>query len=272
MKKIIFMLVGFIMCSCSQAETKDAKSASVIKLLQKEKPVQICNQIIYGDINFAAAGTPVMAGTQLLQNVVESNIVFANCIFFGEISANSTYEKAPVITKFNGNVIFYNCDFRGNVNFDNAVVCGKLDFQKSKFRENASFNNMYVETKTSYFSEVEAEKKFSMVYSTFLGNLFFINASFADNFTMQETVVNEKLMFTNAKSASTDLGKISVRGRSLFNYSDMGGVSFMSARFYDDVEMKDIKYSKVEFEKSSFYGRVLVNDTVSLENAYILKR
>ncbi len=112
----------------------------------------------------------------MLQCEINVNLFFSNCIFIGKVSSEGTYKTLPVHSCFKNNLVFFACDFRDEVDFSNSVVFGMVNFNKSIFSEKTSFNNMVAWSKDSYFSEIKAEKEFSMVYASFLGNLYFMDA------------------------------------------------------------------------------------------------
>jgi uncharacterized protein YjbI with pentapeptide repeats len=235
------------------------KASEIIKLVKKGKPVQIVNKIIFGDLDFSTAGDPFVKNANVYQNEVQSNIYFDGCTFIGKVTANGKRGKAAVQSCFNNNLGFVGCDFRGEVDFDGAVVFGTVNFGRSIFREKANFSNMAVWAKESYFSEMKAEKEFLMIYTSFLGSLFFPDAGFDGNVSFQETSVKGKLIFNNsafAGRAGFDL--IEVYGSAFFNYATFAKTAdFLQSRFLSAVHFVKTTFSdQANFEKATFYDSV----------------
>ncbi|MCQ2959861.1 MAG: pentapeptide repeat-containing protein [Bacteroidales bacterium] len=263
--KIILFFLGIVISSCSHAEQKEIKASEFMKDLRKGKSVSIANKIIIDDVDFTSIENLQLLSNSQLQNVVEGNIFFSNCVFMGNITSNGMKDNFPIQTKFCNNLIFTNCDFRGDVNFENAVVQGNVNFNKAKFRKNASFNNFSVWSKDSYFSEIESEGDLYMIYASFYGNLYMMDGNFQKNISMQNAVVNGKFMANGWQCLqSAEFDMISVRGRAIFNYSNFGKeASFIQARFFDDVDFVGTTHeNSVNFEGAYFYGKLNLGDVV----------
>ena len=254
----------FLTCfGCHGADKKEMKASEIIKLVKKGKPVQLVNKIILDDLDFTADNKPFVLNANMLRSEIQSNIYFDGCVFLGRVTSNGKQGKTPVQSCFRNNLTFVGCDFRGEVDFDGAVVFGTVNFGRSTFRENASFNNMAVWTKDSYFSEMKAEKDFLMVYATFSGNLFFPDAAFEGNASFQETSVKGKLVFNNcafAGRAGFDL--IEVNGSAFFNYARFEKrADFSSSRFMFTADFVQTAFgNEANFEKASFMNKVNFED------------
>jgi len=177
----------------------------------------------------------------------------------GKVTSNSKLGKISVQSCFRNNLGFVGCDFRGEVDFDGAVVFGVVNFGRSVFRENANFSNMSVWAKESYFSEMKADKNFLMVYSSFLGSLYFPTAVFDGIASFQETSVKGKLIFNNCifgERAGFDL--IEVNGSAFFNYAVFAKTAdFIRSRFMYTADFVKTNFSHSgNFEKTSFMNLV----------------
>jgi len=231
---LLFIVVSFIFSTCSSIEKKEIKASYIINLLKKGKHVHFYNKIIIDDLDFSKSSEPFLVSAHSLQTEIKSNIFFSNCIFLGKVTSNGKWRgNANVKSCFRNNLIFFDCDFRGEVNFSETVVYGLLNFSKSTFRENSDFSGMNVLSKDAYFSEIKVEKRFSMIYSLFADNLYVISSTFADNVSFQETTVNGKFILNNSvfqKRPGFDLMKIN--GKAYFNYTKFeDGVNFSGTRF-----------------------------------------
>lgn len=266
--KSLLLCLGVFISSCSHAEQREIKSSDFMKDLKKGKSITVVNKIILDDVNFSSTENYQIVGTQI-QNVIEGNVCFLNCIFMGDVMAGSVYEKLPVSTRFNNNLVFTNCDFRGNVSFDNAVVMGTVNFNKAKFLKPTSFINLMAWAKDSYFSEIEAESHVVFDYASFAGNFYCMDGKFKEIFSLQNVSINGKLMANGLLcSKLAEFDGISVRQSSLFNYSKFEIMpSFIKARFYDDVSFVDVQVpDDGDFLKDSeayFFGKLMYKDSVT---------
>ena len=252
---IICTLFVFNCCACNGAEKKEMKASEIIKLLKKGKPVQIVNKIILDDLDFSAGNKPFILNANMLQCEIQSNIFFNNCVFMGKVTSNGIHGKTSVQSCFRNNLVFEGCDFRKEVNFDGAIVFGMINFGRSVFRDDVSFNNMAVWAKDSYFSEMKAEKNFSMIYASIQGNMFFPDAHFSGNASFQETSVKGKLIFNNsvfAERAGFDL--MEVTGSAFFNYAEFAKTAnFSRTRFLHTADFVKTSFeNQADFEKASF--------------------
>ena len=250
----------FLICfGCHGAEKKEIKASEIIKLVQTGKPVQLVNKIIIDDLDFTADSKPFALNANMFRCEVQSSIYFEGCVFLGRVTSNGKRGKTQVQTCFRNNLTFVDCDFRGEVDFDGAVVFGMINFGRSVFRENVSFNNMAVWAKDSYFSEMKVEKDFMMIYTAFSGNLFLPDAVFNGNASFQETSVKGKLIFNNcifAERAGFDL--MEVYGSAFFNYAKfVKTADFSSSRFMFTADFVQTDFgSQANFEKASFMHKV----------------
>ena len=254
---VTIALFAATFCSCFAADrTKTQVQASTIMSnVKKGKPVHLVNKIIMGDLDFTDVAKHHILNANMLQCDVQSNILFENCIFMGKVTANGKRGNTAIQTRFMSNLIFTGCDFRGVVDFDNATVFGMVNFSRTTFREDASFNNLAAWAKDSYFSEMKAEKRFTMIYASFAGNLTFLNAAFAGVASFQETSTNGKLVFNNSvfnERAGFDM--MQTLGNAFFNYTRFEKFTdFSQSRFFGVVEFLNANFEQnANFVKTKF--------------------
>ncbi|MCL2072732.1 MAG: pentapeptide repeat-containing protein [Marinilabiliaceae bacterium] len=245
MYRFVFLIVtSFVFLTCKGTEKKEINASSIISELKKGNHIHYHDKIIVDDLNFSTVSEPFLMSAAAFQQEIKSNIFFSDCIFLGKVSSNGKKDKMSIKSRFNNNVIFINCDFRDEVDFSEAIFYGLLNFSKSKFSENATFDAMTVWSKDAYFSEMKAEKRFSMVYSLFADNLYFISASFADRVSFQETTVNGKFMCNNCifkNRAEFDLMKIN--GKAFFNYAAFEDrANFLGIRKLEEIDFINTKF------------------------------
>lgn len=273
MRRLLLLLIPVLMVvSCNGADRKEMNASEIVKLLKSGKDVQLVGRIIMDDLDFTVADEPFALNAGLSQCEINSNIFFSDCIFIGKVTSNGKKGQTAIQSRFNKNLVFLDCDFRGEVDFGQSVVFGMVNFSKSIFRENANFNNMSVWSKDSYFSEIKAEKVFSMIYTSFLGNLYFINAKFQQKATFQEMSVKGSLSFNNAvfeERAGFDL--METGGSAFFNYAVFEkNANFSFSRFLHTADfIKTTFKEKGNFEKAYFLNTVRFEE-VDMENSLIL--
>ena len=258
----LFFVSLLFFISCSAATKKDMNASEIVRLLQKGGDVQIADKIIWDDLDFSNAKKLKAVSPGLLQADVEGNVFFVNCVFMGKVTSLGKKGTLPVCTRFKSNLVFFECDFRGEVDFSSAIVYGAVNFCKSTFREKANFDQIAVWSKDSYFSEMKAEKEFSMIYSVVKGNLYFLNAAFAGRTSFQEIGVDGKLIFNNSvfkEKASFDL--MSVREAAAFNYTTFEkGADFSSSRF-----LRTVGFVNANFVETGRFNKTYFLDAVNFE-------
>ncbi len=267
-QKYVLIALCVLLSSCAQAkDSKEIHASSFMKDLKKGKNVEIANKIILDDVDFTSIEKLQMLSANQIQNVVEGNVCFINCIFMGKVTATGKYKSVDVQTKFNNNVIFENCDFRGDVSFDNAVVTGSVNFQQAKFRKAASFINLMAWTKEAYFSEIEAEEDINFIYATFNGSVYMRNAIFQKSVSFQGMTVQGQFAASGMKCAqSAEFDMLTVGQRAIFNYSTFEKQpTFIQARFHDDAEFVGITLQNLNevFENTYVGGKLLVGESVA---------
>lgn len=235
---IVLLCFCVLFSSCTHAQTQEIKASEIVKLLKKGKNVEFANKIILNDLNFTEIENLQMLSSSQMQNVVESNIFFVNCVFMGNVVTNGTYKSVAVQTKFNNNLVFQNCDFRGKVDFENTVVIGRLCFNKAKFRFDALLNNMTIYAKDSYLSEIEAEGKMQLINSSFAGNLYLMDCSFQNGVSLQNATIAGKLLANGMKSTKTaEFDMMTVGNTANFNYSTFdSNPTFIQTHFTQGAE------------------------------------
>ncbi|MDR2927021.1 MAG: pentapeptide repeat-containing protein [Cytophagaceae bacterium] len=265
MKHIVSFFICFVLlASCSAAEKKEMKASDVIKLLKNGKHIHFHDKIITDDLCFANAAEPFLISANTLQSEIGGNIFFSNCIFLGKVTSTQKVGQTTARSAFRNNLIFIDCDFRGEVDFAEATVNGIVNFSKSTFHENATFNGMAVWAKDSYFSEIKAEKRFSAVYSQFMGNLHIIAAEFADRVSFQETSVKGKFVLNNSHfSSRAAFDMMETNGSAFFNYVAFAdNVNFSNARF-----MNSVDFIKTIFGKTPTFDNAYFLSAIRVETA-----
>ncbi len=240
--RVLLVAAGVVLASCGEAKNDaEVKASDVLAQISKDKSVEVVGKIVWDDVDFASVGDLQLIGTSVAQRRIGVNVVFVDCVFMGKVSATGTMDadgtKVAVQTKFAENVLFVGCDFRAEVNMDNALCVGNLSFDGCTFREKASMNGLEVMGRSASFRKVVAEKSFSLIYSKFAGNVTMSEAKFAAKLSMQEATVGERLFAPSMVTSKADFGLLWVQKNAVFNYCDFAaGVNFDNARFDGDLE------------------------------------
>jgi hypothetical protein len=255
---VLLLAVIFTFSECSASEKKEIKASSILEQIKKGNHIHFNDKIIVDDLNFSDSAEPFIFSTSALQTEIKSNIFFSNCIFLGKVTANEKKSNIPVRCKFNNNLIFFNFDFRDEVNFNGAIVFG-MNFSKSTFREKTDFNNIAVWAKDSYFQEINAEKEFTLINALIFGNLYFQNSVFKGKTSFQSASVKGTLMFnycTFEENAGLDL--METGGDAFFNHVQFAKwTNFSWSRFMNTTNFANAIFeNKATFEKTIFLNTV----------------
>jgi len=225
-----FLLVVLLALTSCFGENA-VKAEDIIKKLEKGESVEMKDAVVEGVLDFSNLGKLSPVGISMFEARVKANFFCLRCVFKEKVVA----QKNNARTRFDGNVIFLESEFQKDVNFSNAVIYGTINFTKSVFKENAIFNQMAVWSKDSYFSEITANKKFSLDAASFQGNLSFFDAKFLGSFSLQEVSVWGTLQSSNANfDGKTDFAMLKTGNRAIFHY----------AKFKYEPNFSDIKVER----------------------------
>jgi len=229
-----FLLVIMLVFTSCFGETT-VKASDIIKKLEKGEPVEIKDAVVEGVLDFSSVGKLSPVSTEMHEARVNANVFFLRCVFKEKVVA----QKNNAYTRFDGNVIFLESEFQKDADFSNAVIFGTLNFAKSVFKENAIFNMMAVWAKDSYFSEITANKKFSLDATFFHGNLSFFESKFLGNFSLQEVFILGILQSVSADfGGKTDFAMLRTGNRAIFHYAKFKTApDFSESKFAEKPEM-----------------------------------
>jgi predicted transcriptional regulator with HTH domain len=221
-----FLLAILLALTSCFGETA-VKAGDIIKKLEKGESVEMKDAIVEGVLDFSSVGKLSPVGPAMLEARVKASFFCLRCVFKEKVVAQKTNAR----TRFDGNVIFLESEFQKDVDFTNAVIYGTVNFAKSVFKENAIFYQMAVWSKDSYFSEITANKKFSLDASFFQGNLSFFDSKFLSSFSLQEVFVLGTL-----QGSKTDFG-----GKTDFAMLKAGRAIFRAVKFKYEPDFLGIK-------------------------------
>ena len=260
---ILCLFFPFLLTSCQGATKKEIYASEIVKLINKGEPIQFYDRIILNDLDFSDAKDAHFLSISSIQKPVRSNIFFINCVFMGKVLAAGMYEKMQKVVSFEKNVTFFNCDFRGEVNFESAVFNGGTDFSRSVFRDKTSFNEITAFGRRNQFSEIVSESSFNMINALIHGNINFTNTKFQSNASFQSMTVNT-LQFSNVSfEKNVDFSNTVVYKNSFFNYVVYNGdLSFPFSKFYGEADFLNSSFEqKADFSGSFYYGKTRFNNS-----------
>lgn len=256
MKKTLLFFYSLLMfiSSCSAGNTSSVsggiKAGQLIKTINKGKPILIKDMIIMDDLDFTLVTNHEIFSSSLETARTDVPVTFLNCIFMGKVITNGTESGRQVRVNFGRNLTFEACDFRQEVNFDNVIVDGEVNFTGATFREPARFNNVHFKGKNNWFTAVTSEKNFSMQEALINGSFDFFKAHANGKLSFQSTEFNGVARFSDLECNGTcDLSLVRFRDDALFTYSN----------FSDDFRMAN----------AIILGRLDLNSCEFQTNAYL---
>lgn len=265
MKKILLLLFSLTLfiSSCSAGNTDSVsggvKAGQLIKTINKGKPILIKDMIITDDLDFTLIVNHEIFSSSLETARTDVSVTFLNCIFMGKVSANGTESGRQVRVHFGHSLTFEACDFRQEVNFDNIIVEGEVNFTGATFREPARFNNVHFKGKSNWFTAVTSEKNFSMQEALISGSFDFFKAHTNGKLSFQSAEFNGVARFSDLEADGTcDFSLVRFRDDALFTYSNFSG----DLRIANTMILGRLDLNSCEFQanaylsESRFFGPV----------------
>jgi uncharacterized protein YjbI with pentapeptide repeats len=286
-------LLSALFLSCTQSvpatDREEIKASSIIKMLNKEKEVNLTNKIIVGDLDFSKVEFNAVVHSSLVQSVIKSPVSFLNCQFTGKVYCTSNVEGITYQSVFLQNLIFNICEFDNVVDFQSSTVFGNVSFAGSQFKEQALFNSFYSHAKASYFGQIVVDKDFSMQDALFLGSCDFFKAHFKSNANFQGSRFDGAFIFNSVQcDLRSDFSKVRFNNNCAFNYTVFTGIArfnqlsvlgladflqtkfandafFTNCLFYDVCKFNEAKIaSAFDFTSTSFYRSAPILDNIEM--------
>lgn len=275
MKKLFLSaaILLFVFTSCKAGDGTDLNngisSSKIIKSIDKGKPVILQGLIISDDLDFTQVGECSIFSTSHRIAEVNVPVTFLKCIFLGKVKTNGTVDNSSITTQFGSNVTFEGCDFRGEVDFSNAIIDGQVNFTGAIFRENATFNNLTIKGRDTYFTSFSSEKAFNMQEASIGGNIDFFKGKSKAKLSFQGTDFTGSARFSDMEcDGKVDFSLTTFRSNVMFTY----------AKFNNEFRMSDIRCDgncdlvSVTFAanawicNSFFHGKVNISNTEAKAN------
>ena len=282
-KLLIILCLGICFVSCSKAQgdkgptMKEYQAKEITKLINKGKAVLIANAIIKGDLDLSDVEDTDMTGPNTFTAHVSTSIYFQSCVFLGDVKGNGYKDikgkKIPIKARFSRDVQFMDCDFRKNVDFNDAEFQACFNLSKSVFRGEAQFNNILCLGQKNQWWEIEADSTFMMCGSTFRGDLNMMDAQFKQDASLQGINVNNLQISNLQTGGKLDLSSSNINGFLIFNYGNCtvevylsycrfaGRTDIIGTNFNGNCEMdKSLFYGNVKLDRSNFKGGLKTDD------------
>lgn len=263
--------------SCSKAQSKDHlsdlkeyKASEIVRMIEKGKPVTIVNAIIYDDLDLTTISEGVVTSPTQMTVFVNQPLYFQSCVFLGKVSAYSRLSakgKKSLMAKkvhFGGDVSFIDCDFRKEMVFDESVIDGNLNFTKTIFTDQASFNHILVQGTQCMFMGIQANSNFQIIYSTIRGDISFMDAHFTGTFSSSSLVAKDLVLNNVQAEKRMDLSEMLLSGILMFNYGKCAEeVSLAFSNYMGRFSVIETVFDGgVSFERSHFFGMVKLNHSI----------
>ncbi len=268
---LLFLLLHVIFSGCRANPEKQLNNgfsaASVIRLINKEKPVLVQDKIITGDLDFTLTETKEVFSTSHQEARVKVPVTFLNCIFMGKIRTVHTDGDITTTCRFDENVTFEACDFRDEADFSNTTIEGSANFTGAIFRERTLFNNVTFKGRHTYFTAFTSEKLFSMQESVIEGESDFFKARIKGKISFQGTVFSGTARFSDMDcDGKSDFSLTRFSSDALFTYANFGSDFRMgNAVVYGRLDLISVQFQSAAWlSNSSFFGAVnLTKSTAS---------
>lgn len=210
-------------CSAKLPKTgvREAQASYVIKQLNAGKHVYLDSCIVWGDLDFTSLNNRNRIATNLTQVFVNQSVTFTNCVFVDRVKAFDAQKGVNV--EFAHNITFTGCDFRGEVDFTESMVCGHVFFNGSVFRSTVKMQGAHFRHKKTYFSETKFEDEALFQNAIFAGDVNFLHAVFSKSAMFQKTVAGGLMFFGNARFKEYADFTYTRAAEAIFRYAEFNG-------------------------------------------------
>lgn len=253
--------MALVLAGCgSAADTQEESSLSaekILKQIKQGKAISVSNKTIKGVLDF----TKINSSNKKMDVsavYIPVEISFRNCVFEDSVMAFSSDEvaKKDLISVFERNVNFVDCefksalvmrqaDFRGRFDFDISKVDGETDFSGSHFGRGVSFSMANFNDDTYFVS------------CTFDGRANFYKVFFRNSAVFQYVRFNDVTMFTDSHFyGALDMSKIFASSNIDFaNTKFSGNVIMSNSQYLCDLRLVACQFSKsLSMLNNKIYG------------------
>ncbi|MFW5799810.1 MAG: pentapeptide repeat-containing protein [Spirochaetota bacterium] len=230
----------------------------IIYKIDKDNNIYYENAEIFDDLDFTTVKDTAQTNTNTYRSYVNSSLVFKNCTFDGEVKSSKYSGNVRNYTTFQRDIIFINCCFKKNVNFEASFIQGSSIFIECEFSEKLIF---------SYARFGQSPVNFANSLFKGLVDFSFIQTGGEVNF--KDTQFQGSANFFNSIFLSRLYFMRSIfQANSTFEFSLFNGISdFSLSEFYGKADFK-----KAQFNGHSYFKEVIFNDTTDFWQALFLGR
>lgn len=268
-KSLIFMFMAFAILSCGKSDDAKGDGAvisadKILKQIRQGKNVNVYNKTITGKLDFTELS---LSGKKLDVSAVyiPVEVCFRNCVFEDSVLTFSSNDelKKDLLTVFERNVIFQECEFRqalvmpqtcfrGRFDFDICKVEGESDFSGCSFRDGVSFRQSNFGG-DSYF-----------VSCNFFGRSNFMKVLFKNSAVFQYVRFHDAAMFADSHFyGGVDMSRLYAGAYIDFSNAKFSGNVLMAYSQY----LCDLRLVSCSFSKRLSFCNNMVCGTIKMPKA-----
>lgn len=190
---ISLIFIGLLPLSAQGTEKKSIQASDILEAINKKQNINVSNHIIIGDMDFFSIANKVFEKKddkyEYNRIIIDSEIIFDNCIFKGKISTWKIVDKKYWYKGiFKEKIKFNKCIFEDRVDFSFAGIEKRISFINSdflafavfgvtKFSDVVHFNNVKFQD-IAYFQDANFDRYGLFEYCTFNKDGIFAKAYF----------------------------------------------------------------------------------------------
>lgn len=259
---LILVLFGNTVSGQSQ---RIIEAETILKTIQKKKPIYLENITIEGDLDFTRLKANPESKT-LSRVMISSPVYFQNCRFKGKIIGFAERNNVQVASSFESNLSFYNCTFFDEILLSGALVRTALVFELSKLHGELHLENTVIGHDANFSGVIFGRK------------VFFQNAVFRKNTYFNKSIFNEIAHFQSCKwegeaifretefRENADFSLQKTFSPMSFNFSNFKkAVFFEGSRFGDDFEIDHVSAERILLSGCQFWQKLHFDDLKSKE-------
>jgi len=261
MKNYLIILAVLFMTNCASSNISKDK-AGFEDLIIAGQDVFIEDQTFNGDIDFTQFEKNLIS-EGIYQVRIVSSITFQNCTFNGKVIAyKKNSDNVTVLTFFQSNLSFIDCEFNDEVSFRASSVLGRVDFTKAAFSKTTSFEECTF-FQNAYFRGSTYHGELRFQNAVFMQKANFLNAEFDVTASFQHVIFHAETQFSSARFMGyADFGSLSCHGNFYANNAEFADRAVFNNSFFGrQTELNNINFNYCEIKNCRFFGRTRIAET-----------
>ena len=252
---VLLYSISLVSCSAKGLETS----------LKKGKNIVINGQSFDSEVDLTTFVKTQLISPNRNHGVIESNIVFINCIFNG-FKAYALQDDKMTTLEFTKNLVFHHCAFNNTTDLSYIQVNGNLTMLECEIAGTIIMNNAWFKGKATSFTSSKFMGKVKALGCTVDNKLSFLKTEFEQSASFQQSTFKGKSMFngiTFHKYAGFD------------HVVFQNGVAFDQSVFYKDAIfdytsfMVNASFNNTEFKTSATFNKALFMANTSFQNGIL---